>query len=147
MDELFECSLLHFEKPFELSHNERKAVTWSGCMGLAEQVFDLAYPTRLSIPNKAKKARFSCSFAFPANVSGYRQVFSRLNGDEHPTGYITSSHYGGFENGSSNSFCAIGPWINVSKNDYWELIVKQDSGRSMTVEPKTCCWFQAEWRS
>ena len=144
---MLEYTLLYFENSFQLNHNEIKAVAWSRCEGLTEKAFDLGYPTRLSIPNKAKKARFSCSFAFPPNQNGYRQVFSRLNGEAYPIGYLTSSQHGGFKNGSSNSICAISPWINVSKNDYWELIVIQDSGRSMIVLPKTCCWFQAEWCS
>lgn len=144
---MLDYTLLSFEDHFELKHNERKVVAWSKCNGLSEQTFDLRYPTRLSIPQKAKMARFSFSFVFPANTNGYRQVFSRLNGQTFPIGYLTSSHWGGFANGSSNSFCAIGPWINVSKNDYWELILKQDSGSTLKILPRTSSWFQAEWKS
>ncbi len=144
---MLEYTLLYNEKPFLLKHNENKVVIWSKCVGLNGNTFSLDNSTRLSIPNHAKMARFSFSFVFPPNPNGYRQVFSRLNGENYPIGYLTSSQYGGFENGSSNSFSAIGPWITVSKNDYWELIVVQDSGSDMLILPKTSSWFQAEWLS
>jgi len=82
---------------------------------------------------------------FPANTGGHRQLWTRKNGLYYPLGYLSHSQYGGFENGASNSFPAIGPIVPTLHGDYWELMANQDSGVDLVLSAKNSTWFQAEW--
>ena len=138
-------TLLRLTEPFTLKHNTNSPVCWSYHSGLRENCFDLQRPSRLCVPPACKLARFSCSFVFPPKVAGYRQIHSMLNGQDYPIGYLTSTQYGGYDNGSSTSLFAAGPLIKPSQNDFWELLVKQDTNEDMLIQVKTPSWFQAEW--
>ena len=145
--ELIGTTLLTLNKKGDMSLSTRQptTVSWGHVETDELDAFSFHTPTKIVTPPEAQFVRFSASVVFPAKTGGYRQLWTRKNGFDYPLGYLSHSQYGGFENGSSNSFPAIGPIVPTLHGDYWELMVKQDSGGDLALSAKNSTWFQAEW--
>lgn len=119
-------------------------ISWDNCVADDVGAYNSAQPTRITVPAGVTKMRMSSNGVFATNNAGLRQVYSRLNGNQYPLGYLsqTAVPVGG---GSSTSMSNIGPWIPVTAGDYWELVAYQNSGVTLGFGVSKASWFQAEW--
>ena len=96
--------------------------------------FNPSYPTRLTIPADAVRARFGGQLIFNSNGNGIRQLVIKKN---YPAGGgwypgVPANNTRGVP-GTTTDINAWTPWIDVHEGDYFELEPYQDSGGVLPV--------------
>lgn len=90
--------------------------------------FDLATPTRLTVNLAGNfKVSFHCSYA--ANVTGYRQVFIRLNGSN----ILAVNNKNSLSTAGAQTRISVFTEWQSSVGDYFEIVTFQTSGGNLNI--------------
>jgi hypothetical protein len=114
-----------------------KIVPWSATIvDNSGGCFDYGTNTRMTVPANVSRVRVSAGLTFSSNGSGIRQVSIKKNGAT-----VTSQSQPGL---GFNAFSLTTPVVNVIAGDYFEVMVYQNSGSTLTLNLNDGDFFNLE---
>jgi len=124
--------------PQSITNAAATPLTWQSAVYDSSSIYSGADPTRLTVPSGVSLVSVQAGVIWSVNGSGYRQVFIRKNGS---VNNLTPSHTTPTIAGVNVNQNVASGVQSVVPGNFFETLVYQNSGSTLTVDNSAVCWF------
>jgi hypothetical protein len=119
-------------------------VTWQTAIYDTSGIYNPSNPTRLTVPAGVTKVRLAAQIVFGSNATGKRDVLIQKNGSLNYDGRATTNALPVTGTSQTMTVNITSPVLEVTQGDYFEILVYQNSGGSLTVDDWWTTWAALE---